>query len=118
MTHGLALVLALVSTQAAAPPGVASPAPESTPASPVSVTATASKGEVTLGEAFTLELKATGPAGATYTFAGEASTDTLELRTPTAPAGAAAAPTAEPGTHRCCLRHINAAIERNVGSGP
>ena len=64
MTRALALVLALVSTQAA---------PESTPASPVSVTATASKGEVTLGEAFTLELKATGPAGATYTFAGEAS---------------------------------------------
>ena len=99
MTHGFALVLALVSTQATAPPGVASPAPESTPASPVSVTATASKSEVTLGEAFTLELKATGPAGATYTFAGEASADTLELRTPAAPAGAAA-PAAEPGTHR------------------
>ena len=100
MTHGLALVLALVSTQAAAPQGIASPAPESTPASPVSVTATASRSEVTLGEAFTLELKATGPAGATYTFAGEASADTLELRTPAAPAGAAAAPAAEPGTHR------------------
>jgi hypothetical protein len=99
MTHAMALVLALASTQAAPPPGVASPAPEPMPASPVSVTATASKSEVTLGEAFTLELKATGPAGATYTFAGEASADTLELRTPSAPAGAAA-PAAEPGTHR------------------
>jgi len=99
MTHAMALVLALASTQAAPPPGVAPPAPEPMPASPVSVTATASKSEVTLGEAFTLELKATGPAGATYTFAGEASADTLELRTPSAPAGAAA-PAAEPGTHR------------------
>ncbi len=99
MTHAMALVLALASTQAATLPGVASPAPEPMPASPVSVTATASKSEVTLGEAFALELKATGPAGATYTFAGEASADTLELRTPAAAAGAAA-PAAEPGMHR------------------
>ncbi len=68
-----------------------------TPASPVSVRATASKNEVTVGETFTIELKATGPAGTTYTFAGEASADELELRTPPA---APDAPAPEPGTHR------------------
>jgi hypothetical protein len=64
---------------------------------PVSVVATASKSEVTVGEAFTIELKATGPAGTTYTFAGEASAEQLELRTPP-PVKDAPAP--EPGTHR------------------
>jgi hypothetical protein len=67
------------------------------PPSPVSVTATASKAEVTVGETFTVELKATGPAGTTFTFAGEAETDTFELRTPPADPKA---PPAEPGTHR------------------
>jgi hypothetical protein len=66
-------------------------------ASPVSVVATASQSEVSVGEAFTIELKATGPAGTTYTFAGEASAEQLELRTPP-PAKDAPAP--EPGTHR------------------
>lgn len=66
-------------------------------ASPVSVAATASKSEVTVGETFTIELKAIGPAGTTYTFAGEASGDELELRTPPA---APDAPAREPGTHR------------------
>jgi hypothetical protein len=66
-------------------------------ASPVSVSATASKTEVTVGETFTIELKATGPAGTTYTFAGEASAEQLELRSPPA---APDAPAPEPGTHR------------------
>lgn len=98
MTAVLALLLALAQAQAAAPAGGAAPATE--PASPVSVTAAASKSEVTVGEAFTLELKATGPAGTSYTFAPEASADTLELRTPTPPAGASPPAAAEPGTHR------------------
>jgi len=72
------------------------------PASPVSVTATASKSEVTVGETFTIELKATGPAGTTYTFAGEASAEQLELRSL---AAAPDAPTPEPGTH-----HYQAAV--------
>ena len=66
-------------------------------APPVSVVATSSKTEVSVGEAFTIELKATGPAGTTYTFAGEASAEQLELRTPP-PVKDAKAP--EPGTHR------------------
>jgi hypothetical protein len=94
--HAIAVLLALAQVQAPAP---ARPAPEPMPVSLVSVTATASQAEVTVGEAFTLELKAAGPAGTTYTFAGEASADTLELRTPAPPAGATPPP-AEPGTHR------------------
>ena len=78
----------------------AAPTPAPTPAGPVSVVATASKAEVTVGEPFTIELKATGPAGTSYTFAGEASADTLELKTPAAPPNAANAPAPEPGTHR------------------
>ncbi len=66
-------------------------------ASPVAVTATASKAEVTVGETFTVELKATGPAGTTFTFPGGAETDAFEARTPpTDPK----APAPEPGTHR------------------
>jgi hypothetical protein len=64
---------------------------------PVSVTATASKSEVTVGETFTIELKATGPTGTVYTFAGEASAEQLELRSL---AAAPDAPAPEPGTHR------------------
>jgi hypothetical protein len=96
------LLLAITTAQGAAAPtpaatGAPGAAAEGAQASPVSVTATASKSEVTVGETFTIELKATGPAGTTYTFAGEASADELELRTvPRAPD--AAAP--EPGTHR------------------
>ena len=81
---------------AAATTAVPSPAP--TAAGPVAVKATASKTEVTVGETFTIDLKATGPAGTTYTFAGEAAGDALELRTP--PAAGGATPLPEPGTHR------------------
>jgi hypothetical protein len=96
-----ALLLALAPVPGAAPagPGTGAPAaPESpAPAAPVSVTATASKSEVTVGETFTIELKATGPAGTTYSFAGEASAEQLELRSL---AAAPDAPAPEPGTHR------------------
>jgi hypothetical protein len=87
---------------AAATPGTpAAPAVAATPVpSPVSVTATASKTEVTVGETFTIELKATGPAGTTYTFAGGAETDSFELRTPPPDAKGAPAAAAAPGTHR------------------
>jgi hypothetical protein len=74
----------------------AAPAAEPPP-SPVAVTATASKAEVTVGETITVELKATGPAGTTFTFPGEAETDAFELRTPPADPKA---PAPEPGTHR------------------
>ncbi len=79
----------------------AAPGPATTPASsPVSVTATASKGEVTVGETFTIELKATGPAGTAYTFPAGAETDSFALRTPAPHPKGAPAPAAEPGTHR------------------
>jgi hypothetical protein len=81
---------------AAAATAVPSPAP--TPTGPVAVKATASKTEVTVGETFTIDVTATGPAGTTYTFAGEATSDALELRTP--PAEGGATPPPEPGTHR------------------
>jgi len=76
----------------------AAPSPAPIAPSPVSVKATASKAEVTVGEAFGIELKATGPAGATFTFPGEAVTDGFEMRT--LPPGPGAAPAPEPGTHR------------------
>jgi len=106
VTATLTLLLALAQAPPSAPATGAPPAADTTPApataheSPVSVTATASKSEVTVGEAFTLELKATGPAGTTYSFAPEASADTLDLRTPAPPAGASPPPASEPGTHR------------------
>jgi hypothetical protein len=85
------LVLAFL-LLALAPLQVAAPAP-----SPVNVSVSASKSEVTVGEAFTIELKATGPVGTTYSFAAPATADELELRTvPAAPD----APAPEPGTHR------------------
>lgn len=78
----------------------AAPAPAPAAPSPVSVKATASKAEVTVGEAFSIELKATGPAGATFTFPGEAVTDGFEMRTLPPDPRAEAAPAPEPGTHR------------------
>ena len=65
------------------------PAPEG-----LDATAAASKTEVTVGETFTVEVRATGPAGTTFTFPGEAARDTFELRTVTA------ASPPPPGTHR------------------
>ena len=56
--------------------------------------ATASKAEVTVGEALTVEVQATGPAGTTFTFPPEVAQDTFELRT------AAAASPLPPAFHR------------------
>jgi hypothetical protein len=56
------------------------------------VTATASALEVTVGEPFTVELAATGPAGTTWTFPAELSTDAVDLSTP----ASATAPDASP----------------------
>jgi hypothetical protein len=44
------------------------------------VAATASKTEVSVGEAFTVEVQATGPAGTTFTFPPEVVQETFELR--------------------------------------
>jgi len=67
---------------------------------PVTVAATASADEVTVGETFTIELKALGPPGTSYRFAAEASEDEIELRTPEPAAAGDSAPAPEPGTHR------------------
>jgi hypothetical protein len=64
------------------------------------VAATSSKTEVTVGETFSVDLKATGPAGTSYTFPAGAETASFELRTPTPDAKSAAVAPAEPGTHR------------------
>ncbi len=88
-----ALVLAAATT--AVPSASPTPIPP-----PVSVAASVSKGEVTVGEAVTVELKATGPAGTTYTFPGGAETEGFELRRPRADPQGGPLPAAEPGTHR------------------
>ena len=92
------IAVLLVLAQAAAT--TAAPSPTPTPAGPVAVKAAASKAEVTVGETFTIDLKATGPAGTTYAFAGEAATDSFELRTPAPDPRKGAPPPPEPGTHR------------------
>jgi hypothetical protein len=90
---------AVVQTQSAGPQPVAAPltavpAPPAAAAEPVMVTATASKSEVALGEVFTVELKASGPPGTSFTFFGETADDTLELRS------APESPPPAPGVHR------------------
>ncbi len=67
----------------------------SEPAPPaVRAEAAASKTEVTVGEAFTIEVKAEGPAGTSFAFAAEGGGEQLELRTP-----AASASSPMPGRH-------------------
>ncbi|MCG6927347.1 MAG: hypothetical protein LJF30_18815 [Acidobacteria bacterium] len=68
-----------------------------TPPAPVTVTAAPSKDEVTVGETFSIDLKADGPPGTTYRFAAGASEDDIELRTPEPEADA---PAPDPATHR------------------
>lgn len=68
-----------------------------TPPAPVTVTAAASKDEVTVGETFSIDLRADGPPGTTYRFAAGASEDDIELRTPEPEADA---PPPDPATHR------------------
>lgn len=80
---------------AADPPAAEPAGGEATPPS-VSVVATASRDEVTVGETFTIELKAMGPPGTTWRFATGASEDEIELQTPETAEGA---PVPEPGTH-------------------
>jgi hypothetical protein len=94
----LALALALLLAQAPTVPPVApTPAASPTPApGPVSATATATKSEVTVGEEFRLTVIATGPAGTSYTFPGEAAGESLELR----PVLAEGQATATPGTQQ------------------
>ncbi len=83
------LLLAAATTAATSP--VATPPP-----SPVSVKATASRTEVTVGEAFTDGAEGHRPGGGTrFTFPGEAATDGFELRTPP-PDPSAAAPLPSP----------------------
>jgi hypothetical protein len=67
---------------------------------PVSVVATVSKDEVTVGETFTIELKAMGPPGTSYRFASGASEEEIELRTPESGEPTEDPPAPEPGTHR------------------
>ena len=62
-------------------------------------TATASKTEVGVGETFTVDVAATGPAGTDWTFPAQAGDDDVELRTPPLPSGAGL-PALPPGTHR------------------
>jgi len=87
--------LVLAAAAAAAPPAAPTPVP-----SPVSVTATPSKGEVTVGETFTIELKATGPAGTAYTFPAGVEIETFALRTPPADPKGGAVPATDPGARR------------------
>ena len=72
---------------------------DETPA--VTVIATPSTDEPTLGEPFTIELKALGPPGTTYRFVSGVSEDEIELTTPQLESPPASeADVLEPGTHR------------------
>ncbi len=70
----MSLLLAALLTGA----GAAAPAP-------VSVSAAPAKTEVTVGEPFVVEVRASGPAGTTYTFPAEAGDEQVELRALPAP---------------------------------
>jgi hypothetical protein len=62
---------------------------------PTSVTATLSKSEVTVGEVFTVELRATGPEGTVWAFPETAGNESVEMRPP-APDAKAASPAPSP----------------------
>jgi hypothetical protein len=87
MTARIALVLALF----AAAPAHAADEPRAV--------ATPSKTEVSVGELFTIDVAATGPAGASFEFPSEAVREEFELHS--APEGEPALP---PGTHRYLAR--------------
>lgn len=74
------------------------PAAPPSPPAPVTLSASAAKSEVSVGETFAIEVAARGPEGTSYTFPAEASEERFEMRTP--PAGQAGAPQPRPGTHR------------------
>jgi hypothetical protein len=64
------------------------------------VKASASKNEVRVGEAFTVEVTASGPPGTTYTFPKDPGSESVELREPGAPPAGTATPAPLPGTRR------------------
>jgi hypothetical protein len=64
---------------AIAAPALAQDAGPRSAADPPRVTARASRSEVTVGEPFLVEVRASGPPGATFTFPPEASQETFEL---------------------------------------
>jgi len=96
----LALLLAMpvVSVAQDASPSSAAGADE-TP-SPVTVEITPSTSEVTVGETFKLDVKASGPPGTTYAFPAGASDDALEISTPSSEGEGNEASAPAPGTHR------------------
>jgi hypothetical protein len=96
----------LAASETAPSPEPSRPSAETASPTPVSVEASASREVVTVGERFTVEVKATGPAGTEYTFPAGASEEAFELATPR-PAGSPSAagepsggPPPGPGTHR------------------
>lgn len=101
-----ALVIALEPEELAAPQtsgGLDAKAPGTTPTGGgVSAKATSSKTEVELGERFIVEVKATAPPGAIFTFPAEVVTEGAELHPVPRETGASAAspPPEAPGVHR------------------
>ena len=75
---GLALTIAVTASAATAPEP--------------SVTATVSKTDVSVGESFTIELRASGPPGCTFAFPAELSQDAFELAPAPPPSDAQGAP--------------------------
>jgi hypothetical protein len=100
MTRVAALVFGLAVTFGGAALGQDAPGDPSAEAAPVSVTASTSTDEVTVGETFTIEVKAMGPPGTTWGFPTAASEDDVDLRTPEPERRDESAPEPEPGTHR------------------
>ena len=94
------LVLALAAPGRRPRPAAPSPAQPAAALAASRLKATATKTEVTVGEAFSVEVKATRPRGGHVTFPGEAVTDGFEMRTVPSDPLAEAAPAPEPGTHR------------------
>ncbi len=83
----LASVGASASAQSASAGATSAPATAESPG-PVQVQARADKAEVTVGETFTVEVRASGPAGTSFTFPAEASSESFDLRSvPVAPSG-------------------------------
>ena len=90
--RGLAVAHLLIAAVSVAAPCLAADAP--------TAVARASKTEVTVGETFTVDVRASGPAGITFEFPPDAAQETFELRTAPAPANPKGPPSPPPpGTH-------------------